>query len=132
MAEMEAFRPELMERAQEVSLEHMLESIVGEWVRRTRARIKDDVLSGQSDTTVDAPPYEVVSKIRLTIPFGNGEYEDKPALLCTRTEVAAARSYYARQKRAIDKRESYCATLEEAMREADLGPAATVRDLYAA
>lgn len=125
-------RPDTLEQAQDVSLEYMVEAVIGEYVRRTRSRIKGTILSGQTDSGAAPPPYEAVSKIRLTIPFGNGEFEDKPALLCTIAEVAAARSYYARQKRAIDKREQYCADLEAAMKDAELLPHQTVAELYAA
>lgn len=133
LREMDGNRPDLLERVQEVSVEHMLEVIVGEYVRRTRDRIRNGVMSGQSNMGADGPPpYEAVSKIRLTIPLGNGEYEDKLALLCSRTEIAAARSYYSRQRRAIDKREKYCADLERAMKDAHLSPEQTVASLYAA
>lgn len=133
LRDMEDSRSELLERVQEVSTEHMLEIIVGEYVRRTRDRIRKGIVAGQPNMGADGPPpYEAISKIRLTIPLGNGEYEDKLALLCSRTEVAAARSYYSRQKRAIDKREKYCADLERAMRDAELGPSQTVASLYAA
>lgn len=133
MREMDVDRPDLMERAQEVSVEHMLETIVGEYVRRSRARIRDSVLSGQTDTGADGPPpYEVIAKVMLTIPTSNGEFETKPALLCDREDIRAARLYYAEQRESIDKRERYCAAIEEVMDQRDFSPEQTVRELYAA
>jgi hypothetical protein len=103
---------------------------VCERVMRTRARIKGGILSGQADMGAEGPPpYEVVNRVRLTIPVGNGEYEDKPALLCSLEEIRSARLYYSEQKRAIDKREKYCAAIERAMLDQNVE---RVRDLYAA
>lgn len=132
MREMES-RPDLMERVQEVSLFHMLETITGEYVRRTRSRIKEAIESGQSDTGLDGPPpYEAISKVRLTIPVGGGKFEDKPALACDVSEVRAAKNYYADQKLAMDTRRSYCAALEQAMREEGLDHGEPAARLYAA
>lgn len=132
IAEMEN-RPELMERAQDVSVFHMLETLTGEYVRRTRSRIRDAVKSGQADTGADGPPpYEAISKIRLTIPVGGGRYEDKPALMCDYADIRAARLYYSEQREAATNREEYCASLEQAMRDAELLPHQTVAELYAA
>ncbi len=132
MREMQG-RPELMERAQQVSVFHMLETITGEYVRRTRARIKGGILSGQANIGAEGPPpYEVVNRVRLTIPVGNGEYEDKPALLCSLEEIRAARLYYSEQKRAIDKREKYCAAIQVAMLDRGLSEGQIVADLYKA
>lgn len=130
MNEMEN-RPELMERAQDVSVFHMLETITGEYVRRTRSRIRDAIESGQEDAEMGGPPpYEAISKIRLTIPVGGGKYEDKPALMCDYADIRAARLYYSEQREAASNREEYCAALEQAMKDAELSPHQTVRDLY--
>lgn len=125
-------RPELLERAQEVSIFHMLETIVGEYVRRTRGRIRKAIESGQEDAGLDKPPYEAIANVRLTIPLSNGKYEDKPALMCDFADVRAARDYYAKQREAIDTRHAYCEALEKAMRDAGLDHGETVARLYAA
>jgi hypothetical protein len=126
-------RPDLMERVREVSVFHMLETVVGEYVRRTRSRIKNAIEGGQEDAGMDAPPpYEAIAKVRLTIPVGNGRYEDKPALMCDFVDVRAARDYYAKQRDAIDTRHAYCMALEKAMRNAGLDHGETVARLYAA
>lgn len=133
MREMDLDRPDLMQRAEQVSVEHMLETIVGEYVRRSRARIKDSVISGQTDAGADGPPpYEAIAKVMLTIPTSGGEFETKPALLCDREDIRAARLYYAEQRESIDKRERYCAAIEQVMDEREFSPYQTVRELYAA
>lgn len=126
-------RDELMEKAQNVSVFHLLETLTGEYVRRTRSRIRTAMQNGQEDIGADGPPpYEAVAKIRLTIPTGGGRFEDKPALMCDYADIRAARQYYSEQREAATNREGYCAALEKAMRDAELLPGQTVRDLYAA
>lgn len=129
------FRPELLERAQEDSLPSYVEGIVGEYIRRSRARIRSEVLRGQAssdDLRSGLPAYEVVSKCLLTIPVGSNEYETKPALTCTLAELDAARMYYAEQKESAGVRERFCVSISAVMRSVNLGPEDTVSEVYRA
>lgn len=131
LSEMESYRPDLFDRAQDISLEHFVEALVGEYVRRSRSRLRSDIIAGQVTPESKLPAYEVIKAVKLTIPVGKN-YETKPALMCTRDEIQSARMYYAEQKRALSQREHYCAALDDAMSEAELLPGQTVRDLYRA
>lgn len=124
----------LFEWVARVAMFCTLEGLVSEYIRRTRKRMKGDLLNGQeTDLLMGSPPSrEALEGLILTVPIGGGKFDDIPVLECTQEEVRAARFYYLEQGESMYQRAGFLSAIEESRIWDGLPKHATVRDLYEA